>query len=45
VIDLYSGRLVGCSVAEHMRAELVRDALAAAVAARGGDVRGVIWHG
>lgn len=44
VIDLYSGRLVGWSVAEHMRAELVRDALAAAVAARGGSVDGVIFH-
>jgi transposase InsO family protein len=44
VIDLYSGRLVGWSVAEHMRAELVRDALAAAVAARGGAVSGVIFH-
>ena len=44
VIDLCSGRLVGWSVAEHMRAELVRDALAAAVAARGGNVDGVIFH-
>ena len=44
VIDLFSGRLVGWSIAEHMRAELVRDALAAAVAARGGNVRDVIWH-
>jgi transposase InsO family protein len=44
VIDLYSGRLVGWSVAEHMRAELVRDALAAAVAARGGSVNEVIFH-
>jgi transposase InsO family protein len=44
VIDLYSGRLVGWSVAEHMRAELVRDALAAAVAARGGSVDEVIFH-
>lgn len=44
VIDLYSGRLVGWSVAEHMRAELVRDALAAAVAARGGSVNQVIFH-
>lgn len=44
VIDLYSGRLVGWSVAEHMRAELVHSALAAAVAARGGDVDGVIFH-
>lgn len=44
VIDLYSGRLVGWSVAEHMRAELVHGALAAAVAARGGNVEGVIFH-
>jgi transposase InsO family protein len=44
VIDLFSGRLVGWSVAEHMRAELVCDALCAAVAARGGDVSGVIYH-
>jgi transposase InsO family protein len=44
VIDLFSGRLVGWSIAEHMRAELVRDALAAAVAARGGDVSGVVFH-
>ena len=44
VIDLFSGRLLGWSVATHMRAELVRDALAAAVAARGGDVSGVIFH-
>jgi transposase InsO family protein len=44
VIDLFSGRLVGWSIAEHMRAELVRDALAAAVAARGGQVSGVIFH-
>ena len=44
VIDLYSGRLVGWSVAEHMRAELVQGALAAAVAARGGNVDAVIFH-
>jgi transposase InsO family protein len=44
VIDLFSGRLVGWSIAGHMRAELVRDALRAAVAARGGDVSGVIFH-
>ena len=43
-IDLYSGRLVGWSVAEHMRAELVRDALAPAVGVRGGDVAGVTFH-
>lgn len=44
VIDLFSGRLLGWSIATHMRAELVRDALAAAVAARAGDVSGVIFH-
>ena len=44
VIDLFSGRLVGWSIAGHMRAELVRDALAAAVTARGRDVSGVIFH-
>ncbi len=44
VIDLFSGRLIGWSIAEHHRAELVRDALAAAVAARGGQVAGVIFH-
>jgi transposase InsO family protein len=44
VIDLYSGRLVGWSIAEHMRAELVRDALAAAVVTRGGQVAGVVLH-
>ena len=44
VIDLFSGRLLGWSIAGHMRAELVRDALAAAVAGRGGNVAGVIFH-
>jgi transposase InsO family protein len=44
VIDLYSGRLVGWSVAEHMRAELAQSALAAAVAARGGSVDGVVFQ-
>ncbi|MFL6109810.1 MAG: IS3 family transposase [Catenulispora sp.] len=44
VIDLFSGRLVGWSIADHHRAELVADALKAAVAARGGNVRGVIFH-
>jgi transposase InsO family protein len=44
VIDLFSGRLLGWSIADHHRAELVADALQAAVAARGGDVDGVIFH-
>ncbi|WP_194922144.1 IS3 family transposase [Catenulispora rubra] len=44
VIDLFSGRLLGWSIADHHRAELVADALTAAVAVRGGDVDGVIFH-
>jgi transposase InsO family protein len=40
VIDLFSGRLVGWSIAGHMRAELVRDALAAAVARAAGTCQG-----
>ncbi|MBR7835190.1 DDE-type integrase/transposase/recombinase [Actinospica durhamensis] len=35
VIDLFSWRLIGWSIADRHRAELVREALAAAVAARG----------
>jgi len=46
VLDLGSRRLLGYSMAEHMRTELVLDALEMAVAARGGDgaVHGVIVH-
>ena len=46
VLDLGSRRLLGYSMAEHMRTELVLDALGMAVAARGGDqaVHGVITH-
>lgn len=44
VIDIRSRRVIGYSMAPHMRAELVIDALQAAVAARGGDVTGVIFH-
>lgn len=46
VLDLGSRRLVGYSMAEHMRTELVLDALTMAVATRGGDqaVAGVIVH-
>lgn len=46
VLDLGSRRLIGYSMAEHMRSELVIDALAMAVTARGGEhaVAGVISH-
>jgi putative transposase len=44
VLDLGSRRMLGYSMAEHMRTELVLDALAMAVAARGGTVAGVIGH-
>ena len=44
VVDLHSRRLVGWSLADHARAELAADALRAAVAARGGNVAGVLFH-
>jgi putative transposase len=46
VLDLGSRRMLGYSMADHMRTELVLDALRMAVAARGGDhaVAGVIGH-
>ena len=44
VIDVFSRRVIGFSLAGHMRASLVCDALTMAVATRGGDVAGVIFH-
>jgi transposase InsO family protein len=44
VEDLASRRIVGLSMANHMRAELVGDALNEAVGTRGGNVIGVIFH-
>jgi transposase InsO family protein len=46
VLDFGSRWLLGYSMADHMRTELVLDALKMAIAARGGDraVRGVIVH-
>ncbi|QCX82558.1 IS2 transposase TnpB (plasmid) [Streptomyces sp. YIM 121038] len=44
VIDICSRRVVGWSIADHMRAELVTDAVEMAVAARGGRVHGVVFH-
>ena len=43
-LDLGSRRLLGYSMAEHMRTELVTDALSMAVTARGGAAAGVIAH-
>lgn len=46
VIDLYSRRLVGWAVADHMRTSLVEDALKAAAATRGstGGLAAAIFH-
>jgi putative transposase len=46
VIDVFSRRVIGFSLASHMRASLVCDALTMAVATRGGhtDIDGVIFH-
>jgi transposase InsO family protein len=44
VVDMYSRKVIGYSMADHMRAELVIDALQAAVSCRGGNVRGVVFH-
>lgn len=44
VIDLFSRRVIGWSVAEHLRTQLVADALEMAVATRGGAVDGVVFH-
>lgn len=44
VIDIGSRRLIGWSIAGHLRTGLVSDALEAAVRARGGRADGVIFH-
>jgi len=44
VIDVFSRRVLGWAVADHMRASLIGDALRMAVATRGGAVAGVIFH-
>ncbi|WP_143758376.1 IS3 family transposase [Corynebacterium efficiens] len=43
VIDCYSRRLVGFSIADHMRTSLVQDALTMAKGQRG-DLKGAIFH-
>jgi transposase InsO family protein len=44
VIDLFSRRVIGWSVADHLRTPLVAAALEMAVATRGGAVNGVVFH-
>jgi transposase InsO family protein len=44
VLDICSRRVIGWSMASHMRTELVIDALKMAVSTRGGLVGGVIFH-
>ena len=45
VIDIYSRRLLGWSIAEHLRTEICTDALAAALAIRGRQrLDGTIFH-
>lgn len=44
VLDICSRRVLGWSMASHMRTSLVIDALTMAVATRGGHVDGVIFH-
>jgi transposase InsO family protein len=44
VIDLYSRKLAGWALADHMRVDLVIDALDAAARERGGTLAGAIFH-
>lgn len=44
VIDLFSRRVIGWSMAAHLRTELVCSALTMAAATRGGQVAGVVFH-
>lgn len=44
VLDLGSRRVAGWSIADHMRTELVVDALWAAAVTRGGRLNGAIFH-
>jgi transposase InsO family protein len=44
VIDLFSRRVIGWGVADHLRTPLVAAALEMAVATRGGHINGVVFH-
>lgn len=45
VLDLGSRRWLGYAMADHMRTELVADALTMAAGVRGGRTAGIIFHG
>ena len=44
VLDVFSRRVIGWALADHMRASLPSEALRMAIATRGGAVAGVIFH-
>ena len=44
VKDVFSNRIVGYSISDRMKSQLAVDALASAVARRGGDVAGCVVH-
>ncbi len=44
VLDIGSRRIIGYALCDHMRSELVEQALDMAVATRGGDVAGMVFH-
>ena len=44
VIDAHSRRVIGWAIDEHMRADLVQDALAMAITLRGGLLEKVVFH-
>lgn len=44
VLDLYSKQLAGWSIADHMRTELITDALKTAAGTRGGSLDGAVFH-
>lgn len=42
--DEHSGRVLGFSISDHMRTEIVLDALRDAIKLRQGFIEGTIWH-
>ncbi len=44
IIDLFSRKVVGWSIADHMRTELVLDALKGALGSRVPDIEGLLFH-